>query len=61
MYSASKMVSLDWLNSRSFDFPRECGKNDPFPAGNARKHSSVKAANFWQKVRGSKLKIFGKE
>ena len=25
--------SVDWLNSRTFHFPRECGKNSPFPAG----------------------------
>ena len=59
---------LDWLNSRSFDFPRECGKNDPFPAGSRGKcekgFCDVKVANFWQKgqkVQGSKLNIFGKE
>ena len=49
---------LDWLNVRGFNFLRECGKNDTFPA---RKDFTVKVANFWQKVVGSKLKIFGKE
>ena len=32
-------------------FPRD-------PAGNAGKDYNVKVANFWQKVQGSKLKIF---
>jgi len=32
---------IDWLNSRGFDFPRECGKNDLSPAGNAGNNSNV--------------------
>ena len=43
------MYQVDWLNSRGFDFPRECGKNDPFPAGYAGKDSSVKVPNFMAK------------
>ena len=35
-------------------FPRD-------PAGNTGKDYNVKVANFWQKVQGSELKIFGKE
>ena len=54
------MLHLDWLNSRGFDFPRECGKNDPFSAGNAGKDSSVKVPNFLAKSKWYLVKIFEK-
>ena len=55
----SEPLQLDWLNSRG-----NAGKMTHFPqdpAGNARKNSNVKVANFLQNVWGSKLKIFWKE
>ena len=50
------VMTIDWLDSRTFHFPRECGKNDPFPAG-----SRGKCGNGFENKLSRFLANFGQD